>query len=512
MDRRTTVTVVLLLMLTLPFLGCDSSAEDTGFNDTVNEVNIHSFDSSVNMTAGEAVNLRFTLYNDSSSVKKIVVIRSVTMSDMGFGTISFNDSTILIDVEDTKETVITLRPDKYAKSGTHILSVTISVSDNNGNVSATDTFSFPVTIGSNYAAGDLYNKFMGVYPNTLPEPLDMPIVTALVSLLIWICISSAIGYGAYRVIGFKWGADIMSESRKDAKSIGKMLFCIIMLIGVSMCMKIYGASEYMTGLTTDLISVIFIIVGAIIAWDIYKILLYNIVVKLDKEDRIDDTLIPLFKMIGRIVVCVIALASIMSIFGLNLGTIVTSAGLVSLAISMGAQNTLNQFFCGLQLMATRPFRIGDKIKLGNSSDVLIVRKIRVMETEFKNWLNEEVFRVPNSTVMSAMITNITFNDDTYKIYEYVDVDYGADIDRVKEILLQVVNSHPKVVTDGSKDKPSFRFSSMEASAIRVRVSYVVTDHEISHLVSCQIREAIFRKLRSEGIKIPHNIVDVHLEE
>jgi small-conductance mechanosensitive channel len=142
----------------------------------------------------------------------------------------------------------------------------------------------------------------------------------------------------------------------------------------------------------------------------------------------------------------------------------------------------------------------------------MIRKIRVMDTEFKNWLNEEVFRVPNSTVMSSMISNITYEDDSYKIYEYIDVDYGADIEKAKEIMLDVVSSHPQVITDGSKSGPSFRFSSMEASAIRLRVSYILTDHELSYTVPCQIRELIYKRFRAEGIKVPHNIIDVHVEE
>jgi len=258
--------------------------------------------------------------------------------------------------------------------------------------------------------------------------------------------------------------------------------------------------------------VVFVVIGAYIAWRAFKIVLYNVIVRFDREDRVDDTLIPLFKMIGRIVICVVALSTILNIFGFDLAAIVTSAGLVSLAISLGAQETLNQFFCGIQLMATRPFRIGDKVRLGTDTNVLIVRKIRVMDTEFKNWLNEEVFRVPNSKVMSSMITNITYNDESYKIYEYIDVDYGADIDKAKEIMLSIVSAHPQVITDGSKDMPSFRFYSMDASSIRLRVTYVLTDHELSYTVPCQIREAIYRKLHAEGIKVPHNIVDVHMEE
>ena len=31
------------------------------------------------------------------------------------------------------------------------------------------------------------------------------------------------------------------------------------------------------------------------------------------------------------------------------------------------------------------------------------------------------------------------------------------------------------------------------------------------LVSCQVKEAIYKKFRVSGIKVPHNIVDVHTE-
>jgi regulator of protease activity HflC (stomatin/prohibitin superfamily) len=84
--------------------------------------------------------------------------------------------------------------------------------------------------------------------------------------------------------------------------------------------------------------------------------------------------------------------------------------------------------------------------------------------------------------------------------------------KAKEIMLDVVSSHPQVITDGSKSGPSFRFSSMESSAIRLRVSYILTDHELSYTVPCQIRELIYKRFRAEGIKVPHNIIDVHVEE
>ena len=509
MDRKALLTAILCLLVAMPLCMTAISDDSDAYSADVNGVYIHSFDDEMEISAGNTYSLRFTLSNPAGPTK-YVSISDVGITDGDMGTIKHNEISPL-GSENTTELVFTINIYKYADDGEHDFEFTITVcdSDDTSNI-ASLACSFPLVIKSQYASGDAYNKFMGIIPNTLPEPFDSSTIAAIVSLIIWLFIAAVVGHIVYKFVDRKWSKN-NEENSKDAKSLGKMITFLIGLIGLSQCLKIIGANEFLTGMVTDIITVVFIIIGAYIAWRAFKIVLYNVIVRFDRGDRIDDSLIPLFKMIGRIVICVVALSTILNIFGFDLAAIVTSAGLVSLAISLGAQETLNQFFCGIQLMATRPFRIGDKVRLGTDPDVLIVRKIRVMDTEFKNWLNEEVFRVPNSKVMSSMITNITYNDKSYKIYEYIDVDYGADIDKAKEIMLSIVSAHPQVITDGSKDMPAFRFYSMDASSIRLRVTYVLTDHELSYTVPCQIREAIYRKLHAEGIKVPHNIVDVHME-
>ena len=247
-----------------------------------------------------------------------------------------------------------------------------------------------------------------------------------------------------------------------------------------------------------------------LAWKAYKVVVYNIVVSMDTKDRIDDSLLPLLNMIGKIIIAIVAVSVILAVMGLSLAAILTSAGLVTLGISLGAQSTLNQFFSGLVLMTSRPFRIGDKIRLGTDGEVLIVRKISVMETEFKNWLNEEVTRVPNSTVMASTIVNMTMDDKSYKVYDYFDIAYGADVDKAREIIMSTVMAHPQVIKDGSKSMPLFRFQSLDSSSVKLRVTYVVPDHENYLTISGQIKEAVYRRFRAEGIEIPFNVVDVHV--
>ena len=512
MKYKTMLALFVCLMVAMPMCVTAVSDDSDAFSETVNEVNIHSFDDSLKINAGSGYTLKFTLFNTDPDVTKYVSISDVGISGDGEGSITYTGDTITLGTGDYDAIEFIIQIDKYANAGEHDLTFTFTVCDSDDtSVVSTAVYSMPLTVTSEYAAGDVYNKFMGLVPNTFPEPFNNSLVTAIVSLIIWCFIGATVGHLAYRFVAKKWSKN-NRNSERDAKSIGKQIMFIVILIGFSMCLRIFGANELLTGMVTNIITAAFIVMIAYIVWRGFNIVLFNIMVKYDKEDRIDDTLMPLFKMIGRIVICVIALSSILGLFGLSLGTIVTSAGLVSLAISLGAQETLNQFFCGIQLMATRPFRIGDKVRLGTDTNVLIVRKIRIMDTEFKNWLNEEVFRIPNSTVMSSMITNITFRDKAYKIYEYIDVDYGADIEKAKDIMLEVVSAHPQVITDGSKDMPSFRFSSMEPSSIKLRVTYTLTDHELSYTVPCQIREAIYKKFKKEGIKVPHNIIDVHVEE
>lgn len=504
---------LLCLMMVMPLCMTMASDDcDAKFQEELGGINISSFDESMDIDAGDSYSITFVMFNTTSDMK-IVSLTEVFVTDVNLGSVSYPKDLIKLDENGYETFSITVSINKFADAGMHNLKFTVIACDSDDSTTEVrETYTIPLKVNSNYAAGDVYNKFFGIIPNTLPAPFNDSLFTALITLLVWCLVSTIIGHIIYVIVDRKWSKNVEGNASKESRSIGRNVTLILILAGVTMCLKIFGASEILTGTVTDLITVTFIVLGAYVAWKVYKVLIYNFIVKYDKDDRIDDSLIPLFKMIGRIVVCVIALSAILSIYGFDLGAIVTSAGLVSLAISLGAQETLNQFFCGIQLMATRPFRIGDKVRLGTNTDVLIVRKIRVMDTEFKNWLNEEVFRVPNSTVMSSMITNITFDDKSYKIYEYVDVDYGADIEKAKEIMLEVVSSHPQVFTDGSKDSPLFRFSSMEASSIRLRVSYVIHDHEQSYTVSSQIRETIFKRFRAEGVKVPHNIVDVHMEE
>ena len=496
--------LVLTLCLTAVFAADGSDADKTT---DVGNVKLHSFKDGADLFAGDSTSITIAVSNNNATTYQVEITSSISPSSR-VGT-SVSQYTKWMDAGKSQTVDIEIHANSTAVSGDYTVTVNVRVFDteSGSETAAEGSIEFPVKISTNYSSEGYYNKIMGI----APSPFDDAILSALVTLGIWLVIAIALDIIVTRILTRLAVKDQNDELRKDAKGAGLFVLILTMMFGVPMAFRVSGIDERVIATVTDVIAVLMAANIAYIIWKLYKVLAYDLIVRRDRDNRIDDSLYPLVKMIGKIIIVVMTLSYILSVYGLDLGAIVTSAGLVTLALSLGAQSTLNQFFCGLVLLVTRPFRIGDKVRLGTSTDVLIVRKIGVMETEFKVWLNEEVQHIPNSTVMGSNIINITKNDKTYKVVDYIDIDYDADIDKAREIIMGIIQSHPKVVNDGSKPKPDFRLSSMEDSALRIRISYIVYDHEVYHAVSCQIKEAIYKKFRVEGIKVPHNIVDVHME-
>ena len=499
-----TVLAVCLVALTACFASADSSAAGEQSVD-IGDVNVYCVDSDVVLDARSTHTIYLVLTNHSNS--QVIVTMDCSATADGVTLSSGSGSGVPIDAKSMVQIPVTIRVDKFAPTET--VSIPIGFRVISGTVE-TGTLSIGIEVTSAYESEGRFNMILGVFANPLGDSLNTPAVNTAISAIIWLLIAVAAALISDRLMQGKTKADRSSQEMKDIRWAGRMIAVLIILFGISNCLSVYGADEYYIGTFSDIGKIVAYFVGAVLAWKAYKVVVYNIVIRMDTKDRIDDSLLPLLNMIGKIIIAIVAVSVIRAVMGLSLAAILTSAGLVTLGISLGAQSTLNQFFSGLVLMTSRPFRIGDKIRLGTDGEVLIVRKISVMETEFKNWLNEEVTRVPNSTVMASTIVNMTMDDKSYKVYDYFDIAYGADVDKAREIIMSTVMAHPQVIKDGSKSMPLFRFQSLDSSSVKLRVTYVVPDHENYLTISGQIKEAVYRRFRAEGIEIPFNVVDVHV--
>jgi small-conductance mechanosensitive channel len=260
-------------------------------------------------------------------------------------------------------------------------------------------------------------------------------------------------------------------------------------------------------------NVFYIALGAVICWRMYLILIQYMISRLEKNRRIDQKDVdiePLLRLLGKLVIWILAVGLILAAWGFNLTAIITGAGIVSLGITLGAQNVLNQFFSGLVLLLTRPFKSGDLVKIGVTSSIYKVVTVNLMNTVFDNWDNDETVIMPNNMVSSSAIVNLTGNGLIYKVTVFANIAYDDDIDLAKKLMENAANEHPSVIVNGSVSRPETRLTAFLDSSIEIRLTCYVYDFNDNGRIGGQLRETIFRAFKANGITVPFPQRDVHV--
>lgn len=372
-----------------------------------------------------------------------------------------------------------------------------------------------ISATSLFTDDSMYNKILGVFPNTLPAPFDGPLSAAFITIVIWAIVALIISVVAVSVLG-----RVIIRSKKDRnqaeqenyaklRSLWKSVFAIVLIFAIFDCVSIVGLDESIIVRVDDVIVVLIAIFGSKLVWDIYRAFIVEMGIRRDSADYASMT--PLLLMIGRIVILFGAAVVILAVVGINLVSIITGLGLVATAISIGASSIISQFLSGLVILITRPFTVGDKIKVSTDGNELIVQKVNIMTTQFRDWNNEQVYIIPNSSLTGNKIVNITEDNVNYKVYDYFNVAYDTDITKAKQILYNCALENENVVTDGTFGLPDVKFYSVDRDSVVLRLSYFVTDHESYGIFAAQVRRAVFEKFEEEGIEIPYSQYTVNLD-
>jgi potassium-dependent mechanosensitive channel len=449
---------------------------------------------------------------------------SITVEPVDSVTGVVSENNFMLAGQETKELTITLTADRYSASGTFDLVVSLNISslDSDDTTVVYNEYTFQMTVSSSLDDGESYNKIIGIFVNPLPSPFNSPLATAVISffitLIIGMIIIMIVAPILMKVIFHGYTKE---ERKKYRRSLEKFLSLIAILYSIDLSLAIYGAPVDVISTFKTWSYVLYIFLGATIAWNLYKAFItytltriHNEIVLGDVDDLYPDEpsdLEPLFHLIGKIIISLVAVAAILTSFGLDMGAVITSAGLVTLGITWGAQSVLNQFFSGIVLLTTRPFKTGDLVQVGTSEKTYKVKKVSVMNTTFENWANEDVIIMPNDSVASSAITNLTGKSLIYKIHVFMTVAYGTDLDKAKKIMLDIGRTHPEVIIDGSVELPYVRVTAFQDSAIQVRLTVYVNDYNNYSKIGSELSEEIYKKFMEEGINIPYPQMDVHVD-
>jgi small-conductance mechanosensitive channel len=150
--------------------------------------------------------------------------------------------------------------------------------------------------------------------------------------------------------------------------------------------------------------------------------------------------LPIFLNMINIFIVMFMVYLIFTAWGVNMNAWLASAGVVGIAVGFAAKDTLANLFAGIFIMADAPYKIGDFIVL-DSTERGEVTHIGIRSTRILTRDDIEV-TIPNSLIGNSKIINESGGpNEKHRCRIPVGVAYGSDIDRVRDILMEIAKDN-----------------------------------------------------------------------
>ena len=244
-----------------------------------------------------------------------------------------------------------------------------------------------------------------------------------------------------------------------------------------------------------LAAVITLIIGLIVArW------LSRLVVRVCDKRNLDVTL---SRFLGNVVkLTIIGFVLIMALgkLGIAITPLIAALGAVAFGSSLALSGLLSNYGAGLTIIVSRPFVVGNTIKVKGVSGV--VEEIGLGATHLSNEDGEEI-TIPNKHIVGEILTNSFEN----KVAEMtIGISYNDDCQQATRIIRAALKKISAIVDSPA---PQIGIQEFAESSVIIGMRYwVPTEQYFQTLYQANL--AVYTALNEAGITIPFPQRDLHM--
>ena len=283
------------------------------------------------------------------------------------------------------------------------------------------------------------------------------------------------------------------------------IFITFSLIGLALSTRILDLSETPAYLTLGVVRTI-----AIFVW--YGFLRRAVTVVLAAISRSGDrskayvAMMPLIETVVRVVLLALAIYFMFLAWRIDVTAWLASAGIIGLALSFAAKDTLSNLFAGVSMAADAPYQKGDFIIL-ETGERGMVTHIGLRSTRLLTRDDIEI-TVPNGVIGNGKIVNEAGGPSAkHRIRIAIGVAYGSDIDQVIATLDDIAKTQEGVC---AAPEPRVRFRAFGDSSLNFEllcwIGQPIERGRILHEINC----TIYKRFIEEDIQIPFPQRDIHV--
>ena len=180
-------------------------------------------------------------------------------------------------------------------------------------------------------------------------------------------------------------------------------------------------------------------------------------------------------------------------------------GAFGLGVGFGLQTVISNLASGLLLLIERPINVGDVLEVGAVYGV--VKRIGMRSSTIRTFEGAEVI-VPNSDLVTNLVTNWTLSERNRRADIPVGVAYGTDPERVIKLLVDTASSHPDIVKETA---PVALFTGFGDSALNFELRFWCPQARTHQQLKSDVAVRIISAFREAGIEIPFPQTELHIK-
>ncbi len=286
------------------------------------------------------------------------------------------------------------------------------------------------------------------------------------------------------------------------------VFLFVLLGGFGVAANLLVPDGWPRALALGLLGTLAVVVGLTLAIRLNQLTLESLSRQPQRFRYVGQHTMPLIRNVNNVLLAGVAAYFLLLVWDLDATPWLASAGILGIAVGLGARDTVANFFAGVLILADAPYRVGDFIVL-DTGERGQVTHIGLRSTRLLTRDDIEI-TIPNAVMGNIKVINETGGPDPkHRIRIQVACAYGSDIDQVKQVLLEVAEGQEEVCRD---PEPRVRFRTFGASGLDLELLAWVDEPVLRGRVTDALNTSVYRRFADERIEIPYAKQDLYVKE
>jgi len=250
--------------------------------------------------------------------------------------------------------------------------------------------------------------------------------------------------------------------------------------------------------------IIYIAIGTIV-YEIFKIIINRMAKRTNlksrhKQKQAETTRVMLINIIKYLDIIIVLLA-IVSIFGVNVKSIIAGLGVTAVFVGLAFQDIAKDILAGISIILENQYEIGDTVEISGFKGE--VEFIGLRTTRIKDYKGATKI-IANHTITDVINYNL---NNSLAIVD-ISIDYEENLDKVEKVLNDMVKNLKGTIPNTIGEIKILGIENLADSSVVYRLT-VETESMEQYKVQRILRKEIKKSLDTAKIKIPYPQIEVH---